>query len=383
MSTLFKIYIFFIGCFLASCTKTTLDEPISNDPVFTINAKIDNEEIEMVAGDNGYFMFTSYEKMDNGSIALIGELKNKSVDCGEYCHDLKIILSENKLSIEETDFSGVEEFLTKNFEFLNFDYTTVVQGEQVYTFLSDQYNSDSGSAEWLFYNAQGDIAFTENSNGVVVTRQDDLPFQAKLTTTTFLGCTSSQESTILPTFQNQQTDPSCVCNYEYEIFNDSVLLMVPDTTNLAYFNWENPEYIDANSTQISGDFGACYAALTYTGCECETCNGFLFNPDGVLEACETTFSFAHSTVLDETFPFPYNVEIIYTNNSGKTFYSSLTAQESNHFFEILKVESYENNSSDQETKRLEIAMECLLKNEDGSIIQIEDFNAFFGVAYPY
>jgi hypothetical protein len=73
------------GLLLTSCNKHKLDIPQSNDPVFKVVGTIDGAELNLVAGDDNAFMFTSIETENNVSV-YTGKLSNgnMSIEIGLY-----------------------------------------------------------------------------------------------------------------------------------------------------------------------------------------------------------------------------------------------------------------------------------------------------------
>lgn len=74
-----------IAFLMSSCTREEIILPESNDPVFKLEGSFGNEEIEMVAGDNGMFMH-SFTNTSNGVSIFSGKLSdgNTSVEIGIY-----------------------------------------------------------------------------------------------------------------------------------------------------------------------------------------------------------------------------------------------------------------------------------------------------------
>ncbi|MFK7786689.1 MAG: hypothetical protein AB8B56_16340 [Crocinitomicaceae bacterium] len=73
------------GLLFSSCKKHTIDQPNSTDPVFKVEGTIDGSALNLVAGDDNAYMFTSIEQ-ENGIQIFTGNLSdgNISIEMGIY-----------------------------------------------------------------------------------------------------------------------------------------------------------------------------------------------------------------------------------------------------------------------------------------------------------
>lgn len=69
----------------SSCVKDDINLPESNDPVFTLTGSLGNEQLDIVAGDDGFYMNT-YTDVSHGVNVFSGMLSdgNSSVEIGIY-----------------------------------------------------------------------------------------------------------------------------------------------------------------------------------------------------------------------------------------------------------------------------------------------------------
>ena len=83
-----KIIIYFslIVFAFASCSKVDLDEVPSGDPVFTVNAELDGVDLNLIAGDDDFYMFSEYSKDTLGVYTMTGRLAKDS-NCSAECEE--------------------------------------------------------------------------------------------------------------------------------------------------------------------------------------------------------------------------------------------------------------------------------------------------------
>lgn len=85
MKALRKIVLVLIVGVLVSCSKEKLELPESNDPVFVINGTIGGTDFDLIAGDEGAYMFTTTQSI-NGVNFYSGMISdgNLSIELGIY-----------------------------------------------------------------------------------------------------------------------------------------------------------------------------------------------------------------------------------------------------------------------------------------------------------
>lgn len=97
--------------------------------------------------------------------------------------------------------------------------------------------------------------------------------------------------------------------------------------------------------------------------------------------CFTNFKFYRDTISAVANPYAFsNVTIRYTDNAGITYTSNDTLQTKDSYFRIISVEDYLNNNNNQLTKKLHVNFKCKVFN-GSNYLQIDNGDAVIAVAY--
>ena len=71
---------------LGACKKTKLPPPVEEDTVFSISATLEGRALDFVAGEEDYYLFTSYAKDDKDVFSFKGRFE-KLIDCESNCQE--------------------------------------------------------------------------------------------------------------------------------------------------------------------------------------------------------------------------------------------------------------------------------------------------------
>ena len=88
MSIINKIVVFVIIAILFACSPEELPPPDhGNDPVFNFNASLDGQQKSFVAGENDFYMFTSFDIDQQNVYTFEGRMAKLQGSCTTDCNE--------------------------------------------------------------------------------------------------------------------------------------------------------------------------------------------------------------------------------------------------------------------------------------------------------
>ncbi len=362
--------------FLVACQPEDIPEPISGPTVFSISGG----GIDIVAGEDDFYLFTSYEQDSMGVFQYISSFEKLEPDCDTSCQEyFRIIIKEESSSTLPVP-----------------DINTVLNSDLFYT------GSAVNSVQRLSYDMQ------LSTNGVpplqVRYRLNDDPFftSVNLTDTIFdrplanplnkvfmeatdaVGCISSIErvfdNTGLPDLNVEITTPM-----DTVIFDS--LLLIASATGMGLFDytWENSSSLnDTNYVMVfpgmfnqakvsvnNGNSSATAGVGVYS--TTQTGNGNLI--------CNTNLDISLDTITIAN-PNLITITIEYGTNNGIVYRSDVITQPASSFFDITSAADYFDNENGEATKKATVNFNCQLRSASGSLLDIIGGNGIIAIAHP-
>ncbi len=361
----------FASLFITSCHKP--DDPDTNepDPVFYINATLDNVPLEINAGKYNYYMYSDYALDSNDVFNFSGEFRK--TDCSDCRNTLKIAFNNYKAdAVPSTAIDGAS-FPVSYLPFAipggvpatySVKFTPLTSGGQPLSYL------------WDF----GDGSTSTDASPTHVYANTAI-YQVGLTVNYASGCSSNISNPL----NCGVTSLSCDAGF---------ILSAVDTTTVALtsssggtgpwtYDWDfgdgSAHDITANPTHTfanAGVYQVCLTTISSDSCTNTRCLNVATENPGT---CSIRYS---TTVAAITNPFNLlNAVVEWTDINGNHFTSDNSAQPSSSYFKINSVEDYDNNENGQKTKKLNLSISCVLYNGSNTI-QLENAAAVIAVAYP-
>ena len=368
MKTLKYLWLFFLVLGFLSCKKE-YPKPlvVENDAVFYSKLSVNNQPIELQAGVNGYYMYSSYSLDSNFVNTFVADLKQK--DCSNCINSLKIQIKDYQVSLSNPP-SNIDSALHKG------SYP-ILSGNPAPTY-SLQFlaaNDNTASWHWDF----GDGTGSEEQNPKHVFK------------------TNGRHTICLSTTGNNGYQ-STICNKEN--VNENALRALISTSN------HNGNFIKFNSNVTGGkepyqyfwNFGNGKTSkflsdtLTYTYRGAYAVNLKVvdfygdtayanYNAKTINDISSSAANFtASATEKINPQPALSKVLITWTDANGIVYSSNNTSQPSQSFFEILSIAENEKNENNQPTKKLTAKFSCKLYNGTKSI-EITNAEVVISVAY--
>jgi PKD repeat protein len=368
-------FILFIFLAFVSCRKKDYPVPPSSNsatPVFYFNGKINNASVNLQAGVNNYFMFTSYALDGNGVYEFTGELEDKN--CSANCtNDLKIKIRDYR------QYSPMPTTIDSSLILGFYSYATPAGNASQYsaTFGSNMQNGTVQTWNWNF--GDGTVSNIQSQTAIHNYFHPGT-YTVSLTATSTSSCASSlandvaigQTGFVMPATFSLTVSGTTVN------FTSTVSGVTPITYNWNFGDGNNSSLQNPSHTYSSA--GVYLVTLTATDNVNHTRVVHQNVSTQSASACSENFFFYTATPVSNPMNLA-DVIIEWRDASGILWTSQDNSQSSSSFFKILSVDNYANNSSGQKTKKIHAIANCYLYNGTNNI-PFENADIVFSVAYP-
>lgn len=373
----FFIYALSIFILFTACQPEELPGPVDEQPVFFLQGKIAGETINMEAGNDGYYMYTDFDREDPPGIYVFESNMQRTSCLPEIpCPDqLRILFRDIQISDEGSTVDPTVSFPIGEYAF--WENETLPPAAYLVSFSAESSTDDVNTYDWSFgdgnnsneaapiheYNSFDEYEVClemKNADGEVSKICNDLSLREG-------ACQANFSHEVLPQFGNyvqyrSASTGDLPIKYQWD-FGEGVMATL-----------SNPGYFYPNS----GVYKTCLAVVDENGCRSRLCKNIAANSNDF--AGSFTYDVAELVVpRDEN--QTQTVGIQWTDPNGNVYRSDRLRQGEGSHFEILSVEPWEKNELGQPTVRLQIRLSCVLKG-NGPNRKIEDVTGYIAVAYP-
>lgn len=379
------LFLFLTLAMLYACKKKELPAPEDGAPVFMIESKVNNNAVNLTAGKEKYYMYTSYQLDDLGINVLKGTLRN--IQCESCNHEFTISYRDNSYRNNLIINNIAEVLKTGNYYFYNGADTTGTSSVTgtVFNFTAYAPPGSNYSYQWNF----GDGGTSTLANP---THQFSEPADYQVCLT--VSSAGYPSKTICNTITMDTT-----CRFQFNQSMSQNFVSFYTTGGANSFAWN---FGDTMSMQLSGATtshtysqpGIYRVSMidTLSGLSC----GNVFQKDllvGSFNGNELAAGFNYSySNITPVGPLPVDsglskVTINYTSPAGikySTYNPNVSHSQINNNFVVTKAEPYQNNSAGQKTYKMEGSFKAWFYNinniNDSTYIESNKF--IMGVAFP-
>ena len=359
-------YLLFTLIFIGSCKKP--EEVEQPDPVFFFKGEVSGQEVDINAGENQYYMFTTYNKDSLNVHSFVGVLGKEGCAELDFCPGkMTLSIRENKgnlpiddnIQVKKYDLRGPVQYLFEKYRMTLTSASNPITSQHIYDF--------------------GDGTFSNDVNPIKeVVNQADSLLNPSLVISSSTGCigeidypvnlASNCNVDFFPRFQGGQLtwSPTPKLNRsELWDFGNGYLPLGP-----------------SNLPPADSIFTACVQSTdTLTGCVSYKCKNVIL--DSNLVNCVSNFDMLKEIIYTEDSYDYSEVTLEYEGSQGEKFSSMNFDQPSESYFEITKVEDYKMNLQGNPTKKITVKFQLRLFGEKES--EYLDFiteKSVFAIAYP-
>lgn len=370
--------LFFLIAFVFICSVgCKKDFPVASveTPVFYFNAVVNGTNVDIKAGVNDYYMYSSFFHDTNDVYNFFAELKQNN--CTNCYNKIKFQINDDTVS-PSTGNSQANTSLSTNYYSIQLDSAQTGTSTEYDVFFSDSDSLNTTVDSWDF----GDGTFETGTFSTTHTYTHPGIYNTCLTISDNNG--SSCTSSICNQIKIAVPETACEVSIVDSIVSGNIISFTAagNGTPSTYL-WDFGDGTTSNLNPVLhtfstvGVYKVCLQTIDFNGCTANACKNI--STSGFV-GCLADFNFSVLSTQHQN-PFSLsNVIITWTDNSGLVYTSNTIAQPSDSYFQIVSVENYLNNENNQLTKKLHVKLKCKLFN-GSSPIQIDNGDAVIAVSY--
>lgn len=367
MKRLSFLFLLFSIVVISSCRK---EEPFvkNGTPVFSAQGTLGASQLDLVAGKNDYYMYSSYSSDAQDVYELKGELKKR--DCAFPCplsltvriRDYAAHTSQQTL-VDSTLHPGNYNFVTSAASY-TVNFTSLAQGDTNMTYFWDFGDSTTSTLQnpSHTYSGPGSYAVT---------------FIA-------IGNSFFSNDTITDIIQ-PGTSPCMNIDFSTVSLGPDSIQFTPSVSggNGPYtYLWDFGDGNFSTGTMIThfysspGVYGVHLTVTDANGCT-------VSNYQHVKTASSTSSSVANFSwqAQSQSNPDFSKVIVEWVDANGNVYTSADPQQPATSTFQLISAEEYQPNENGQPTKKVHLLVNCILYNGSNTL-QLQNADLFFAFAYP-
>ncbi len=367
----FYIILFLIG-FGFSCKKKNY--PVStaeNDVVFYFRGDVNSNPVLIEAGNDNYYMYSSYIQQVNGVYTFSGNLKKS--DCSS-CQGLSIRINDFKISSTGAGAVADSSFRKGLYPFIAGDKSPYSVE------FASSYNRPAAGFQWDF--GDGNTSTQANPTHTYVKSGT---YNVCLTVTGVNSCVSTicNEQNIGPLNTSGRTSINAAnIGVKTIQFSQSPVGFTP-VSYLWDFGDGTPLVTLPAPLHPYANQGAYPVTLRVTDANNKVITA-RYNVVTMSDASSCATNYLVNSVSTVTSSPAYlnlrGIDVSWVDANGKVFTSNNTLQPATSYFEILSVEDYENNENQHKTKKVHVRFSATVYNGTQSML-INNAEAVVAVAY--
>ncbi|MBS1650989.1 MAG: PKD domain-containing protein [Bacteroidetes bacterium] len=358
---------FFIFLFSACKKKELPDSQSQNNPQFYIKANVNGAPINIVAGQNDYYMYSSHFQNQNNVYTYKSNIKLNCSNCSGYSftlliNDFKVSQPNATMIVDSSIYTGNYYYSGANLPPL---YATC-------SFTAD-YTNQLTSYNWLFSDAS-----TSTNSCVVKNISSRYPYTVQLITSSYAAAPALLKTiNILSPLQGNVEASFDTLNHQLRCSLAANL-----TQTVSNYSWDfgdgSPQSTLSNPVHIYANQGYYPVKLKVWNTANDT-NYFSYQAT-IFKSPQPNSNFKiNLTKVPNTFSLSA-ITLQLTDPNGNIYTSDATAQPESSYFTISDVNDYQPNELGDKTKKIKILFNCTLQNGTNNII-ISNGEAVVAVSY--
>jgi len=356
---------------LYSCAKKPLPEAENNTPDFYVDAVVNGEHIYFGAGENDYYMNSSYYLDTNMVYVLKADLSQTTCkgNCG---YALSILINDKRASSFADPLDVNNALHTGTYIYNDLDLPPLYYQ----AFLKPLHSQSTSEMYRWHLNGKEILSYTAST--IVESGKSFLPALYFEDAEGICSANLSKEYRVGNPLQSeievQKEGPPDVLMYSFSAN--------PSGKAPFRYKWEFGDGTSENSsTQPFHTYstqGFYTAKLCITDALGDTCINYYQIPAFIDPRCEANFT-SLFTPLPNTKGYSA-ITVLLRHPDGRVFSSKPLSQSGQSSLEILEVSDYKTNSNQEPTKKFKVRFNCMVQNGMEQI-KIENAEAVLAVSY--
>ncbi len=370
-----KRNILFIVCITAiflSCHKETFPPTTTeNQPLFSFNGSIGGNSLNLQAGVNNYYMYSSFAQDSVGRDSVVYSFTGNLQSTTTTKNSIQITINDYKISLKNT---SVKSYIDTALSATASYFYTKPGGDTtgyLVKFTPTIYYGTATGYSYIF----GDGSISSLASPTHIYR-DSGNYSTSLTVN-FSGCGTITITNPIGIIKNGS---ALIIDSIHSIILPRIGSMVPDSLSASVrggvmpysYYWDfgdgstssSPtpfhQYLDSLSFENTY---TCYVRVTDQASHSASYT-YIVQDSGV--TCRFDYSMSSPAPIINTIPLS-EITINYTDASGIIYTSGNSSQPGSSTFQVLSVSDYKNNLNGELTKEITIKFNCILYNGSYSI----------------
>lgn len=354
-----------------SCKKSEHVDPDSPTPVFSVNGNINGSYVNIQAGVDEYYMYSSNKRDSITNLnSYIGTFKQ--VNCSSCNNQFSIKINDLNPTAAITS-SHIDSLLNGGLHY-HYDSASTV----TYILFSSESSPYLKPVSFFWDFGDGSTSKLENPSHVYYGTGS---FTACNTVTYSNGCSATSCNEVKADFND------CYAFIAYRFSNDTCYFTGNATGNSISgpldFEWKFGDVKSDTSRQkdpyhvfsSSGTYTVTMKTTDPAGCN-YTVTRVISTPD-IKEPCITYH--AYSKLLTPYIDYSV-VSITWKDDDGTLYSTNHVKQPTDSYFEIISIEDYLVNENSERTKKINALVKCTLSDGTKSI-SMDKVNVTFAISY--
>jgi PKD repeat protein len=370
----------FISTVFVMCKKEELPKSTTvGQPVFSFNGTIGSTNLNLQAGVNNYYMFSTYKQDSAGVYNFTGNLQNSN---GTPNNSISITINDYKVSGNVTPLID-SSLIPAYYSFNKPGGNTTSYSVQFMPILGG--TGTPASYSWIYGDGRN-FVFDSASSPVHIYSH---PGHYNTSLTVKFDTGGGSRTTTLPNIIKVGTPDASnvISGILLTQVGNNMQFTAAYSGNPKTFEWKFGDNMDTTTNYRSATHryinpGMYMITLTVTDANN---NVTVYNQNIV------TYGYSEKYVVNYTQVITplgnplslSNVTVNYTDGSGVQYTSNNSAQPPTSSFQVTSVSNYQNNISNNPTKMLKVTFNCMLYPvSGGTAIAANNCTATIAVAYP-
>ena len=366
----------------AACEKKPEPDVLLGEPVFFVEGEQNGTAFRINAGDEDYYMFSSFSQDFQRVYAFNGHLRRTTADS-----------ARERFRFAIRDFQPTQPSMPVDIHqalrIADYNYGAPLDSLSITRIRVNFQANAQGQPPFNYFWDFGDNTFSTLPNPSHVYRispiQPTFDFNVSLQTVDSNNCNGFISN-------NLDFNTPCFINYSYTNLGANTVAFNANAMGIFPFSvrWEVDTFPNITAQGLNpivtfpfpGVYRVCVEATDTQACSARHCGWVqVGSPSGGFFNCAANYGY--DVVADTTFTLQLSrVNIAWNDADGVEYRTSWGSQPASSFYRIQGVEDYLPNDQGHPTKRLEIHFDCMLYSIQGTAIRITNGRAFIAVAHP-
>ena len=373
-----KLYYLLAGFAFFSCTEEQIPEPGQTEPVFFAKGEAKTSAFRMEAGISDYYMYSSFENDKNDVYTFIGDLR--PTDGSPASEELKIEIRANRISRPLSPVDVYEALASGLYEFREPEVSDKFAALKMDPIMQDPK-----------FNYYWDFGDGNSSREMIPVHRYREPGYYKVTLELEdrgNNCSSKVSNTVDYFDYGINGWGNCHADFTFGIDLQNNVRVTTKNTSADMHYWDFGDGTTSIGPTATHSFSRVpgfhtIQHITYRASDSCYKENALTILVGAINHCPPNFNIERVNMASPDSLALSKVRVTWTDKAGTEYTSDQVVQKFDDNFEILSVEDYKDNESNESTVRVKYRFSCeVVSKESSQSLRLENVEGVFAFAYP-